>query len=309
MVPETGGKVWRFLFPAVLMIGALLVLFAGALGDLRSWPSLQSLVVPVTEKPVDQPSPPKPTPPPSAALPANLPQPASQAALDDTASPQNHDTLQQSRNTSQVQVDGLQKDVAQQTQELASLRASDERERQSLDALRKQRRDIQSTLAQPQTQPQHAPGDTPSGRTLQHEPAHPTRQSVSTTEAQSTGSSRVQLMNARQALMGGRPEDARRMLALAQTQMMFQPVTPDQPDPAGGNVAATEVGYAIRWLDIGNPTLALQQINVALANVPAVDNPAVSNNVAAPAAAPPTRPSPGYAAPRSSAANAGNTWR
>ena len=116
-------------------------------------------------------------------------------------------------------------------------------------------------------------------------------------------------MNARQALMGGRSEDARRMLALAQTQMVFQPVTPDQPDAAGGNVAATEVGYAIRWLDIGNPTLALQQINVALANVPAVDTKAVDTNVAAPAAAPPTRPSPGYAAPRSSTANAGNTWR
>jgi hypothetical protein len=101
--------------------------------------------------------------------------------------------------------------------------------------------------------------------------------------------------------------------------MVFQPVTPDQPDAAGGNVAATEVGYAIRWLDIGNPTLALQQINVALANVPAVNNPAVNNpavnnpavnnNVAAPTAAPTTRPSPGYAAPRSSTANAGNTWR
>jgi hypothetical protein len=319
MVPETGGKVWRYLFPAVLMMGALLVLFAGALGDLRSWPSLQSLVVPVTEKPVDQPPPPKPTPPSSAALPGNLPQPASQAALDDTAPPQNHDTPRQSCNALQVQVDGLQKDVAQQTQELASLRASEERERQTLDALRKQRRDIESTSAQPPTQPQHAGGDTPSGQTLQHEPVHPTRRPVGTTETQSTASPRMQLMNARQALMGGRSEDARRMLALAQTQMVFQPVTPDQPDAAGGNVAATEVGYAIRWLDIGNPTLALQQISVALANVPAVDNlavnnpavdnSAVNNNVAAPTAAPATRPSPGYAAPRSSAANAGNTWR
>jgi hypothetical protein len=314
MGPETGGKVWRYLFPAVLIMGALLVLFAGALGDLRSWPSLQSLVAPVAEKPVGQPPSAQPTPPPSPALEANLSQPASQPALDGTAPPQNHDTLQQSRNALQVQVDGLQKDVAQQTQELASLRASEVRERQTLDALRKQRRDIQSTSAQPQTQPQHAPGETPSRQTLQHEPAHPTRQSAGTTEAQSTASPRMQLMNARQALMGGRSEDARRMLALAQTQMVFQPVTPDQPDAAGGNVAATEVGYAIRWLDIGNPTLALQQINVALANVPAVDTqavdtPAVNTNVAAPAAAPLTRPSPGYAAPRSSAANAGNTWR
>jgi hypothetical protein len=31
MVPETGGKVWRFLFSADLIMGALLVLFAGAL--------------------------------------------------------------------------------------------------------------------------------------------------------------------------------------------------------------------------------------------------------------------------------------
>jgi hypothetical protein len=304
MVPETGGKVWRYLFPALLMMGALLVLFAGALGDLRSWPSLQSLVVPVTEKPVDQPPPPKPTPTLSAALPANPPRPATQAAPDDAALQQNRDALQQSRNTLQAQLDSLQKDVAQQTQQLTSLRSSEERERQTLDALHKQRQDIQTALVQPQSQLQHAPGDTPSRQTLQHEPARPTRQSVSTTEAQSTASPRMQLMNARQALMGGRPEDARRMLALAQTQMVFQPVTPDQPDPAGGNVAATEVGYAIRWLDIGNRTLALQQINVALANVPAVDI-----DVAAPAAAAPTRPSPGYAAPRPSTANASTTWR
>jgi hypothetical protein len=111
-------------------------------------------------------------------------------------------------------------------------------------------------------------------------------------------------MNARQAVMGGRPEDAGHMLALAQTQMVLQPVTPVQPDAAGGNVVATQVGYAIRWLNIANPRLALQQINVALANVPAADT-----NVAAPAAALPTRPSPGNAGPRSSAANVGNTWR
>ena len=177
-------------------------------------------------------------------------------------------------------MDGLQKDVAQQTQELASLRASEERERQTLDALHKQRQDTQSTFVQPQTQPQHAPGDAPSGQTLKHEFAHTARQPASTTEAQSIPSPRIQLMAARQALMGGRSEDARRMLALAQTQMVFQPVTPDQPDATGGNSAATEVGYAIRWLDIGSPTQALQQINVALGNIPAADSQAADSQAA-----------------------------
>ena len=105
MVPETGGKMWRYLFPAVLMMSAVLVLFAGALGDLGSWPSLQdlgswpslqSVLVPFEEKPVDHPSLPKPTPPPGAALRANPPEPTSPAAPADTAPPQNDDALQQS---------------------------------------------------------------------------------------------------------------------------------------------------------------------------------------------------------------------
>jgi hypothetical protein len=303
MVPETGGKVWRYLFPAVLMMGALLVLFAGALGDLRSWTYLQSLLMSVVEEPVDQLPSPKPNPPMSVELPANPPRPATQAAPDDAALQQNRDALQQSRNTLQVQVDSLQKNLAQQTQQLTSLRTSEEQERQTLDALHKQRQDIQTALVQPQSQRQHAPSGTPSGQSTQREPVHRAPQSVSTTGPEATASPWTQLMTARQALMGGRTEDARRMLSLAQTQMVFQPVTPDQPDAAGGNVAATQVGYAIRWLDLGNTGMAMQEINVALSNIPA------SNANVAPETAAPSPQSPSHASQRPSTANASATWR
>ena len=33
---------WRFLMPAVMMVGALVVLFAGALGDVKSLPNLST---------------------------------------------------------------------------------------------------------------------------------------------------------------------------------------------------------------------------------------------------------------------------
>ena len=38
---------------------------------------------------------------------------------------------------------------------------------------------------------------------------------------------------------------------MVQTQMVLRPVTPDRPVAEGGNPSATDVGNAIRWLDIG----------------------------------------------------------
>jgi hypothetical protein len=93
------------------------------------------------------------------------------------------------------------------------------------------------------------------------------------------------------------------MLALAQTEMVFQPVTPDQPDASGGNMAATEVGYAIRWLDLGNPDMAVRQIDAVLATMP------TSDATGAPSDEAPTPLASGYAAPRPATANGGSPWR
>jgi hypothetical protein len=77
------------------------------------------------------------------------------------------------------------------------------------------------------------------------------------------------LITARQLLVSGRTEEARDLLARVQTQMVFQPVAPDQPVAQGGNVAATRVGDAIRMLDQGYTGRAMQAIDVAMNSPPA----------------------------------------
>jgi hypothetical protein len=72
------------------------------------------------------------------------------------------------------------------------------------------------------------------------------------------------LITARQLLVSGRTEEARDLLVRVQTQMVFQPVAPDQPAAEGGNIAATRVGDAIRMLDQGNTGSAMQAINIAM---------------------------------------------
>jgi hypothetical protein len=76
-----------------------------------------------------------------------------------------------------------------------------------------------------------------------------------------------QLLTARQWLATGRPDEARRVLAMVQTRMVLQPVTPDRPAAEGSNPSATDVGNAIRWLDIGANGQAMQAIDRAIGNV------------------------------------------
>ena len=85
-----------------------------------------------------------------------------------------------------------------------------------------------------------------------------------------------QLQTARQWLSAGRPDEARRLLAMVQTQMVFQPVTPDQPSAQGGSPSATDIGDAIRWLDMGASGKAMQSITRAIGNA----NPPASANLA-----------------------------
>jgi hypothetical protein len=290
-----GSDMWRYLLPAVLLVSALLVLFAGALGDITSWPHLQAMVMSV-ERPVDQPPPSKPKAPASTEMPAKPADSADQAVRDAAA-------LRDSRDELQTQVTSLQQDVAQQRQELASLHASEDQERRAIDALRKQRHDIESASARSAPTQQYRSADSPVIQSTPSGSATATPRSDTTTSRQTIVSPRVRLMAARQALTEGHPEDARRMLALAQTEMVFQPVTPDQPDASGGNMPATEVGYAIRWLDLGNSEMAARQIDAVLAAMP------TSDATGAPSTVAPTPLASGYALPRPATPNAGSTWR
>ena len=72
------------------------------------------------------------------------------------------------------------------------------------------------------------------------------------------------LMTARQWLAAGRPDEARRLLAMVQTQLVLQPVTPDGPEARGTSAPAGHVGNAIRWLDLGAGRQAIQAINEAI---------------------------------------------
>ena len=72
------------------------------------------------------------------------------------------------------------------------------------------------------------------------------------------------LMTARQWLAVGRPDEARRLLAMVQTQLVLQPVTPDAPAARGASAPAAEVGNALRWLDLGAGRQAMQAINQAI---------------------------------------------
>ena len=71
---------------------------------------------------------------------------------------------------------------------------------------------------------------------------------------------------ARKLLRDGQSQQARLLLAKAQTRMVFRPVTPDQPTRNDTNRAATNIQEAIRSLDAGNQAQAIQIINRVLAS-------------------------------------------
>ena len=75
-----------------------------------------------------------------------------------------------------------------------------------------------------------------------------------------------QLLIARQSLTTGHLDQARRVLAMVQTRMVLQPVEFDQPNTYGVSALATEVGNAIRWLDLGANGQAMQALNQAMVN-------------------------------------------
>ena len=62
-------------------------------------------------------------------------------------------------------------------------------------------------------------------------------------------------------MSSGNYREARQMLGRIQTRMVFQPVSPDQPDRNDLNAAATMVGIAIRAIDAGDMRRAARTLN------------------------------------------------
>jgi hypothetical protein len=75
-----------------------------------------------------------------------------------------------------------------------------------------------------------------------------------------------QLLTARQWLATGRLDQARRILAVVQTRMVLQPTGPKGSSSPSVNALATNVGNAIRWLDMGSAGAAMQALNQAVLN-------------------------------------------
>jgi hypothetical protein len=134
--------------------------------------------------------------------------------------------------------------------------------RQVVDAIRQQSKVEPATLVRPKAD--EAPS--PRQRVKPPSPAAPTAQESSPPRRppDAPAPPAQQLITARQWLAAGRPDEARRLLTAAQPQMALQPVTPDAPDAQGASVPATDVGNAIRWLDMGANQQAMQAISHAI---------------------------------------------
>lgn len=197
--------------------------------------------------------------------------------------------------------------LTQQTRDLAAVRAETDKLRQGIDRLREQRQAEEASLARQKAQEQLAaitpprpvppkptprtpqplpvrqptqstPGPQPGQSTPAGRPGQPTNPQPA--QLMPATSSAQQLQTARQWLSAGRPDEARRILAMVQTQMVFQPVTPDQPAAQGRSPSATDIGDAIRWLDMGASGQAMQSITRAIgnANAPGNANPPANPN-------------------------------
>ncbi len=242
---------WRFLIPALATTAAMTGAFAGVMGDLRSWPDLSartSKIIGDTEAKQA----PRATPPPSAASAPAAPAIAEQQAA--------RDVLQRQIVDLQRQANDLQNQVAQRSHDIEAKRAEMEGVRQGLEAmrtetatLRQQRKAEEDALARSKAQEKQMVTANALRRPAAPRPASPPAPALSQS-----------LQNAQQWLAAGRPDEARNILATIQTQMVFRPVTPGQPMAEGGNPSATEIGAAIRWLDIGAHGQAMQAIGRAI---------------------------------------------
>ena len=199
--------------------------------------------------------------------------------------------LQRQDDALQSQLAEHRKELAQSAQELAqrkqdvdAARAEADRLRQVIETLREQHQAKEEPPTPQKVQRQQtaaAVPTRPAGPKTNSLPSQPMvarqpRQSAPTArslppipapepmQAVPAPSAAQQLQAARQWLSVGRPDEARRVLVMVQTQMVFQPVTPDQPVARSSNLSATHVGDAIRWLDMGVTGQAMQSISRAM---------------------------------------------
>jgi hypothetical protein len=206
--------------------------------------------------------------------------------------------LQQQLATQKQDLARTTQELAQRAHELDEARGEADKLRQEIDRLGEQRQAEEALLALQRAQeqmgaalPPHPVATVPSSRRAQPLPARQPTDSTASQPMPSPPPSKTippqqpaqlmpaqseaqQLQTARQWLSAGRPDEARRILAMVQTQMVFQPVTPDQPSAQGGNSSATDIGDAIRWLDMGASGQAMQSITRAIGNA----NPPTNSN-------------------------------
>ena len=183
----------------------------------------------------------------------------------DEVKPPQPTTRSSELNQRSQELEARKRDLDQRSRDAAPAPAEAERLRQVIEALRQQKQN----RTEPATSPRQKAEDAPAARQKakqQQSAATPPQDAPSSSPGRSseTGAPTQQLVTAKQWLAAGRPDEARRLLATAQTQVVFQPVTPDSPDAQGGSVPATEIGNAIRWLDAGANRQAMQAINRAI---------------------------------------------
>ena len=151
------------------------------------------------------------------------------------------------------QIADLQQQVAQRSRDLRSARGETVKLREGLDALHQQRRleDAAATRQKAQEQQMAAAAARPAvarptslpplpmsappaaSRATQPTSVLPTAPPGSAPPAAPPQPASPQLLTARQWLATGRPDEARRVLAMVQTRMVLQPVTPDSTGRGG----------------------------------------------------------------------------
>jgi len=206
---------------------------------------------------------------------------AAHDALEDQVSDLQHQLadLQRQDDALQGQIAEHRQELAQRAQELTqrthdvdAARAEADQLRQEIDALRQQRQAEEGSLARQKTQERQATvveatrpsPPTPTPPPAQPMPSRQQTQPAPTPQPVPAASASQQLQIAQQWLSAGRPDDARRLLAMVQTQVVFQPGPPDRPDAQGRDATVSDVGEAIRWLDMGAGGKAMQSIKRAI---------------------------------------------
>ena len=152
---------WRFLLPAFAMTTALIVLFAGALGDLHSWPNRSEKATIIGGGAPGSAPLPRPAAPPAAPTPAA---PAAAVAELQAA----RDALRRTVADLQRQADELQQQVAQRShvaeqssRDLDAARAETDKLRQGIETLQKRRKAEEDAAARQRQEQQMAAASAP----------------------------------------------------------------------------------------------------------------------------------------------------